>query len=304
MQDQLQGRLEYLGLDEEARARMEQLQPLLERHLPVALKAFEERGGLIPSSVRFLFGKDQLETGGARQAEQVRAVLGGKADEDSAEGSQRLGHRHARLKLDPRWHVGSYGVMLEIIIRGVVQDVLAEALKPRKNRLGLSAQRDPEAILAEADAMAQGLAGVVKAVLLDVDLVATSHIMRVNEDARAGEERIRARMRRASEATGQTLRLVAGGKFDERFTDAVEPEFEEVRDSANAVADRLAQVLLKLRSTSHSLRSSTGEISASAGDLAGRTLQQAVAIDQANDMIRQLATTLAEMPSGFRRRAN
>jgi methyl-accepting chemotaxis protein len=51
---------------------------------------------------------------------------------------------------------------------------------------------------------------------------------------------------------------------------------------------------LRLRSTSHSLRTATGEIEASATDLSGRTLQQAVAIEQANEMIRQLATTLAE----------
>lgn len=294
MQDMLGERLDYLGLGTEAREKLEHLNPVLEAHLGEAIDKFHGRIAHIPSAVRFLFGKEQLDSGSGRQAEQFRAVLLGQLDDQAADGSMRLGQRHARLKLDPRWHVGGYGVMLEAIIRGVVQDVLGEALKPRKNRLGISVQRDAASILADADVMAEGLAGVVKAVLLDIDLVVSAHIKRVTDDARASEDLVRSRMRKAAQTAGNTLRLVADGRLDERVPDMAEPEFEAVRESANAVADRLSKVLGQLRNTSHSLRNATGEIRDSAGDLAERTLGQAVAIEQANDMIRQLATTLAE----------
>ncbi len=294
MQDMLGERLDYLGFDTETRERLEQMAPVLEARIGAALEKFQGRVSQIPTSVRFLFGKDQLDSGAGRPGDHFRSVLSGRIDETMAGNSAKLGQRHARLKLDPHWHVGGYGVMLEALIRGVVQDVLAEALKPRKNRLGLPAPREPAAVLADADVMAQALSGVVKAVLFDIDYVVAAQIKRVGDDARSNEEQVRNRMRKAAQATGETLRLVADGRLDERVPDVSEPEFAAVRDSANAVVERLCRVLEQLRTTSHCLRTATGEIHASANDLSDRTLQQAVAIEQANDMIRQLAATLAE----------
>jgi methyl-accepting chemotaxis protein len=293
MQDTLQGRLDYLGLDQQARAGLERLRPAVEAHLPAALDRLQSRVGMIPTPVRFLFGREQIESGPARQAAQFRAVLTGNVNEETAEASTRLGQRHARLRIDPRWHLGGYAVMLETVIRGVIHDEIAEAVRPRKGKLGLSIPRDPAAILADADAVAEGLAGVVKSVLLDIDLMVSAHIGKLAEDARATEEQMRGRMRKAAQATGETLRLVAEGRLDERIS-VLDPEFEPVRDSANAVAERLGQVLRQLRSSSHSLRMATSEIRSSAGDLADQTLQQAVTIEQANAMIRHLASTLAD----------
>jgi methyl-accepting chemotaxis protein len=70
--------------------------------------------------------------------------------------------------------------------------------------------------------------------------------------------------------------------------------FAALKDNANAVSDRLTEMVVSLRGTSSSLRVATGEILTGANDLAERTTKQAAAIEQTSAAMEQLASTVKD----------
>ncbi|MCS6758798.1 MAG: protoglobin family protein [Candidatus Devosia euplotis] len=59
--------------------------------------------------------------------------------------------RHAQIGLEPRWHIGGYGVIVETLIQGLVHDMMEAALAPKRGRFGQKVPATPEAVQTAAD---------------------------------------------------------------------------------------------------------------------------------------------------------
>ncbi|MEO5807931.1 methyl-accepting chemotaxis protein [Devosia sp.] len=292
-QHDLQGRLDFIGLDEAALQRLESVQVHVDKHLPLALDKFYAKISRIPVVARFFDGKPQMDRAQSKQIGHWKAIAAGQFDDDYFAASTRVGLRHAQIGLEPRWHIGGYGIIFETLVRGLIHDATADALQSTPSRFGRKPPK-PTAVLASADAMAAALSDVLKSMLLDIDIGVTAYFDKLSSEAKAADDAAKERINRAVTLTGDVLKDMAEGDLTSRITAEFEPEFTQIKEDTNAVADKLSGIVSQLQRTSRSLKTATGEILSGSNDLADRTTRQAATIEETSAAIEQLSLAVVE----------
>jgi len=94
--------------------------------------------------------------------------------------------------------------------------------------------------------------------------------------------------------TGEVLAALADTDLTKRMHGDYEGAFARLRDDTNAVGDKLSDIVGKLKETSRSLKTATGEILSGANDLSERTTKQAATIEETSAAMEQLATTVLQ----------
>jgi methyl-accepting chemotaxis protein len=140
----LKSRLDFVQLDEEARQRLARLRPLIDAHLGPALDRFYDHIAEVPAVASFFSGRPHMKGAQAKQVGHWKAIASGQLDAEYFESSTRIGLRHAKIGLEPRWHIGGYSLIVETLLTGIITDFMTEALKPEKGSFGRSKPRGPE----------------------------------------------------------------------------------------------------------------------------------------------------------------
>ncbi|WP_317185650.1 methyl-accepting chemotaxis protein [Devosia sp. BK] len=94
--------------------------------------------------------------------------------------------------------------------------------------------------------------------------------------------------------SGEVLSALAQADLAPRVEGQYEGAFANLKTNTNAVADRLAEIVSRLRNTSRMLKTATGEILSGANDLAERTTRQAATIEETSAAMEQLASTVQQ----------
>jgi methyl-accepting chemotaxis protein len=94
--------------------------------------------------------------------------------------------------------------------------------------------------------------------------------------------------------TGMVLASLAEADLTHRMEGNYQGAFAKLKSDTNAVAEKLSDVIGKLRVTSRALKTATGEILSGANDLSERTTKQAATIEETSAAMEQLANTVAE----------
>ena len=94
--------------------------------------------------------------------------------------------------------------------------------------------------------------------------------------------------------TGAVLASLASTDLTKRVRGTYQGAFERLKSDTNAVAERLTEIVTRLRDTSRALKFATGEILAGANDLSGRTTRQAATIEETSAAMEQLASTVQQ----------
>jgi methyl-accepting chemotaxis protein len=94
--------------------------------------------------------------------------------------------------------------------------------------------------------------------------------------------------------TGKVLSALAHTDLTLRMEGTYAGALGQLKDDTNAVGDKLTEVVMKLRGTSRSLKTATGEILAGANDLSERTTKQAATIEETSATMEQLAGTVLD----------
>ncbi len=93
---------------------------------------------------------------------------------------------------------------------------------------------------------------------------------------------------------GRVLGGIANTDLTLRMSGEYDGAFAQLKNDVNAVAERLTEVVGRLRSTSGSLKIATSEILAGSNDLSDRTVKQASTIEETSAAMEQLARTVQE----------
>jgi methyl-accepting chemotaxis protein len=99
---------------------------------------------------------------------------------------------------------------------------------------------------------------------------------------------------RGLDETGQVLAALAQTDLTQRVNGDYHGSFRKLKEDTNALADRLTEIVGRLRKTSTGLKSATSEILAGANDLSERTTRQAATIEETSAAMEQLSGTVAE----------
>ena len=97
---------------------------------------------------------------------------------------------------------------------------------------------------------------------------------------------------RGMDETGGVLSAVANTDLTDRVTGDYQGAFLRLKEGTNAVADKLAEIVGQLKTTSGALKLATGEILSGANDLSDRTTKQAATIEQTSATMEELASTV------------
>jgi methyl-accepting chemotaxis protein len=95
-------------------------------------------------------------------------------------------------------------------------------------------------------------------------------------------------------ATGEVLAALAKADLTRRVEGDFEGALGRLRDDTNLVADQLSEMMTRLRGTSRSLKTATGEILAGANDLSERTTRQAATIEETSAAMEELASAVLD----------
>ena len=283
-------RLEFIGLDEEVRRRLRDMQPVLAQAVPAALADFYERIRRSPEARAFFATDASIGTARSRQAGHWTRIAEARFDTDYVDAVTRVGEVHARIGLEPRWYIAGYALILEQIIAGVL-----DARKPKRRGLF---RRD-----ADADSAAD-LGALVKATFLDMDLAIAVYLEELDRRRREVEEKAATTNRVVTDALGRALAALAEGDLSYRVTEALPEEYRRLADDFNDAAQRLSDSLSSVRKSTGEINNGVDEIARAAEDLARRTEQQAASLEQTTAALNEITSGVQDTAENAARANN
>ncbi|HLH49304.1 MAG TPA: protoglobin domain-containing protein, partial [Roseiarcus sp.] len=130
-QDNLSERLDFMGLDGEARAALKTLQPLIGRAIGPALAAFYEKTRAHPSADKAL-GDERLPTVKRLQERHWATIAAAEFGEGYSRSVREIGEANGRMGLEPRWVIGGYALIVERLVAAIVKEQWPTLLRMRR----------------------------------------------------------------------------------------------------------------------------------------------------------------------------
>jgi methyl-accepting chemotaxis protein len=281
----LEQRLRFLRIDEHGRAALRSLKPFLDEELPGALDALYDQFSASPDTRAAFRDPDLADQGHRAQRRHWDGVATAGYDDRYLASIEKIARAHARTGLEPRWRLAGDAVLAEQLVRAMVRRTWP---KP-----GLF--RDRKAPTAEQ--VADGMAALVKALLLDADCV-LSCLADDEAENQARLDQAAASEQRALTAgsIGAGLEKLCEGDLTFRLDAVLPPELEKLRADFNSAVTQWQETVSGAGRNGGAIRAGAMEIAAGADDLARRTEQQAAALQQT-------AAALTQITAGVRKTA-
>ncbi|WP_105403046.1 globin-coupled sensor protein [Neorhizobium sp. T7_12] len=278
---ELQKRLDFIGLDQEARSTLRRLAPTINAGLSAALGALYKKIQSTPDTAKFFTNQAHVESAKKRQMSHWNAVGEAKYDERYVEAA-RAAEAHAGL--DPRWHIGGQALVVESLIH----KVMAENWPSRFGR-------------GKSEKLAKDVATLVKAAMLDLDYSISAYLEIQAEQRRHAEEAKLAadeEQEVALEALDDVLKGLAAGDLESRLSSALPENFVRMAEGYNGSAERLRGTLATVRHAGEEILVSTNGISQASKDLARRTEEQAQGLEESSATLHQLTHSVSGTAEG------
>jgi methyl-accepting chemotaxis protein len=281
----LDERLAYVRIDAPAKQAIREVDDVIQASLPAILdEVYEQIRG--HAETRNLFADaSRMDWAKQQQLDHWARIGRGEFDEHYAKAVTKVGEVHARVGLEPRYYIGSYGLILQGLIGRIV------ASRWPKGLFGKAMPGLPRLVVQ--------LGAVVKATLLDMDLAISVYIAASEHARKAAEERAKAsevtaaeERAKALDAIAAALAALAGGDLTYRIADGLPADFAKIGADYDAAANRLQEFAEQIKDITADTAHSAAEIRVGAHDLSARTEQQASALEQTAATTEQLAASV------------
>lgn len=247
----MEARLQFFELDDKQRAALRASKPILERCLGPALDRFYRRAKITQETARFFRDDAHIATAHRAQFNHWMHIADGRFDEDYYASVRRIGEVHARIRLEPRWYIGGYALLLEEMVYAVDR-----SFSKWQNWFGIGPTR------------ADIIAALTKAALLDMELSISIYF----EVAAIERNNAIAKIDRA-------LARLADGDLAQDVGDLPEA-FESLEASYNQTLANLRGTIGSVVTASSTIQSESRDIAESSEDLARRMESNAAALEQ------------------------
>ena len=274
-------RLAFLDIDDETRAVLRELKPVLNEALGPALDRFYAKARATPETRRFFADDAHIAKAHAAQRRHWGVIAEAMFGDDYAAAVRSKGKVHARLGLEPRHYIGGYALIVEQLLNAIVKDRWPRSIyRGRQDQRGLT----------------RALASLTKAAFLDMDLAISIYLeeldarRRESDAARAAAESNR---NSALETLVHALRSLADGDMRTRLDCRSEDCFAEMSKEFNAAILQLQQTLSGIADSSAEVFHATDEILQATGDLARRTEGHAATLEEASSALQDITETIS-----------
>jgi len=279
---QLTERLDFVGFGSTERAALMRSKPAIIASLDAALDAFYAKAKRTPATARFFSSEAHIESAKARQARHWDVIASGEFDESYVNAVTAIGNTHARFGLEPRWYIGGYALILDAIIRSVVESHFKGGLFSRKGK---------------AKEIAFDVSAAVKAALIDMDYAITVYLdaLRIErEKAEAARRELGEQQEQALDALEHCLRQLAAGDLTAAIHEDLAPQFSGLKSSFNTALEKLDEAFGSIVSAAEETSSHSGELVSATDDMARRTEQQAASLVETAAALEEITTISKE----------
>lgn len=279
-QAELVERLDFIGLDADDRRVLKDTAPAIQRLIGPALTQFYAKVRQNPK-LRQFFGDDHhMASAASRQTQHWDLILSGEFGREYHDAVRSIGGVHARIGLEPRWYIGGYGLVLEHLIEGLVDESNADKPKGLFRRATDSNAPDIKA----------RITALVKAALLDMELAISVYLDNL-ERRRLDAE---AQLTQALDGVSAALSRLADGDLTVQVDTTVSQKSQHLAQSFNAAVSNLRDVIAAVGSASDNVRSGSSEIANASIEAGRRCEQQAAALEQSVAAIGELASAIRD----------
>ena len=283
----LSDRLAFMRLDEASAAAVRGLKPLLQREQGRAMEDFHSRLRTAPKVGALFADGGRLQSAKNDQAAQWDRVLSGDYGESFARAAAAAGQAQAVAGVEPRWSIAGHAVVLEQLIKAAI-----ESQRPKGMFSGRNQSRSVD--------LGEGVAGLVKAALLDIDLSFSAYIEAKEAEWRAGQTDANAGLHRMAAMMGDALARLAGGDLTASIADEAPAEFATLRTDFNAASLKLREMVSAISAGADGISVGSDQIAHATDDLSRRTEQQAASLEETAAALDEITATVRKTAAGAR----
>jgi len=276
--DSLPERLSFAGIDSVTKTTLAALQPQLEMLVETGLDRFYDIVRATPALRSFFESETQMQSAQHSQLSHWRQIASGQFDQTYEAAVYKIGQTHARIGLEPKWFIGGYSLILEHLLKGIIQGNDTQGAKFLRRK-------------AQGDDLAVKVTALSKAVLFDIEMILSVYfeILKIDVRRRLAEE-----SDLALDALADSLLALSEGELSISVDAAEYAQNQNLASSFNLAVERLREIIIEVRSSTIAIRSGSSEISQASDDLARRTEQQAASLEQAAASISELTQKVSE----------
>ncbi|WP_159952675.1 globin-coupled sensor protein [Rhizobium sp. 18065] len=275
-QRQLNERLDFVGLDVDQRRSLAALSPTIGGSLDGALDTFYKKARVHPDTAHFFANEAHIQHAKSRQIDHWKRIAAATFDDSYVEAVSTVGRTHARLGLEPRWYIGGYALILESIVRSVVDQELSGLLHRRK-----------------AKKLGDDISSVVKAALVDMDYAISVYLDVLDTQRKQAEEtqkHLKEEQDNVISALDSALNALAAGDLTAPLRQDMSSDFQSLKNNYNTSIGSLGAALAQISDSVETVSMQSNEISSATDDMAKRTETQASALEETAAALEQIAT--------------
>ncbi|MDE1160073.1 MAG: globin-coupled sensor protein [Neorhizobium sp.] len=276
----LNDRLNFAGIGEEQRRLLAEIRPIVRGSVGGALDTFYAKAKVHPYTSKFFANDAHIAHAKGRQVTHWDQIASGNYDSSYVDAVSAIGRTHARLGLEPRWYIGGYTMVLDGLVRAIVQHHLKGFFYEKK-----------------AKAVADQVSVVVKAALVDMDYAITVYLDALEarrKEAEAVGEQSKAEQDAALLALDSALKELASGNLASELWQELAADFSGLKDNYNASIGKLGAAMQEISHSVSQVRDEAGGISSATDNMARRTEQQASALEQTAAALEEITALSSE----------
>ena len=273
---EIAAKLDFVGMNQPQLAALVAIKAKVESSVGPALDKFYAQATSNPETARHFRDASHIAHAKQKQAEHWNMIATGKFDQNYIDGVTRIGKVHAKLGLEPQWYIGGYSLILEELIKSIIESELG--------RFGTRAK---------ARKASEGVAAVVKAALIDMDYAISVYLDALHEERQMAEQeraRLKADQDAALRALEQALHGLAGGDLASTISQPLAADFDQLKSNYNSSVAKLSDAFADIITSIRQSTADTRELSGATDDMARRTEQQAAALEETAAAIEQIST--------------
>jgi methyl-accepting chemotaxis protein len=276
----LNERLDFVGLVGEERAALVRARPTISASLDGALDKFYAKATAIPETAKFFASDAHVKSAKTRQVRHWDQIASGEFDDKYVEAVTAIGKTHARLGLEPRWYIGGYALIMESIIKAVVEKHLEGFLYKKK-----------------AKDVTVEVTAIMKAAFVDMDYAISVYLDALQEQRAIGDaerKSLSAQQDEALSALDRSLTGLANGDLTAKLGAALAPQFDGLKTNFNSALGTLDKALGSIVLAADETSGNAGELVTAVDDMARRTEQQAASLEQTAAALEEITTISKE----------
>ncbi|MFT9385813.1 MAG: protoglobin domain-containing protein [Acetobacter sp.] len=284
-------RLSFLKIGKKERATLQHMRTEMADILEASLNDFYAQVKQTPQVAHFFKDAAHMRTAQSRQSVHWNMIFSGKFDEQYLQAVTQIGGMHAKIGLEPRWYLAGYGLLLDGMIRRLVERELASHTGARRSLFSRgnagSATGDDSDL---ARQLGDKLGTLVKAALLDMDLAISTYLDKLEEASRKAE-----REQAALEEIAHALEKIASGDLAASLDRSVAEKSPMLANVFSKLKTGLGGIVSEIRRASGLVKDSAASISKSNSRILSQNEAQAGSIRRITDATASLETSISDV---------